>query len=174
MGGTEQYIRSSVGIGYYKDFFDGWIFSITGNMGYILGLGEEIKIFQRYQLGGNNLRGFEDFGASPREKDFGRGGAVGGDWIAVASVELELPVGLPEEIGIKPKVFTDWGTIGSPVDIKDEEQSIFKSQKIRGSAGLGIEWESPVGPINIDWAHVLRKADFDITESFRVYFGQRF
>jgi outer membrane protein insertion porin family len=172
LGGTEKFLRSSIAVGLYEDFFDGWIFSVTGNAGYILGIGEDIKIFQRYQLGGNNLRGFDDFGASPR--DATTGDALGGDWIATARAEIKIPLGLPEEIGITPKVFSDWGAIDSPIDLSDRSIDIFKSQRVRGSVGVGIEWESPVGPINIDWAHVLRKADFDITESFRVNFGQRF
>jgi outer membrane protein insertion porin family len=172
LGGTEKYLRSSVAVGLYEDFFDGWIFSATGNVGYIVGIGEDIKIFQRYQLGGNNLRGFDDFGASPRDST--TGDALGGDWIATARAEIKIPLGLPEEIGITPKVFSDWGTIGAPKDLGDRGIDIFKSQRVRGSVGVGVEWESPVGPINIDWAHVLRKADFDITESFRVNFGQRF
>ena len=81
---------------------------------------------------------------------------------------------MPDEIGITPKIFTDWGSIGSPSDLSDRSFDILMSQRIRGSAGFGIEWESPVGPINIDWAKVIRKADFDITETFRVNFGQRF
>ncbi len=172
LGGTEKYLRSSVAVGLYEDFFDGWIFSATGNVGYIVGIGEDIKIFQRYQLGGNNLRGFDDFGASPRDST--TGDALGGDWIATARAEIKIPLGLPEEIGITPKVFSDWGTIGAAKDLGDRRIDIFKSQRVRGSVGVGVEWESPVGPINIDWAHVLRKANFDITESFRVNFGQRF
>jgi len=172
LGGTEKFLRSSVAVGLYEDFFDGWIFSVTGNAGYIVGIGEDIKIFQRYQLGGNNLRGFDDFGASPR--DATTGDALGGDWVATARAEIKIPLGLPEEIGITPKVFSDWGSVGSPSDLGDRSLDILQSQRVRGSVGVGIEWESPVGPINIDWAHVLRKADFDVTESFRVNFGQRF
>jgi outer membrane protein insertion porin family len=172
LGGTEKYIRSSFALGYYKEPFEGWIFSLAGNVGHILGIGEDIKIFQRYQLGGNNLRGFDDFGASPR--DALTGDALGGDWIATARAEIKIPLGLPEEIGITPKLFSDWGAIGSPIALKDRIIDIFQSQRIRGSVGVGIEWESPVGPINIDWAHVLRQADFDQTQSFRVNFGQRF
>jgi outer membrane protein insertion porin family len=172
LGGTEKYVRSSVALGYYWEPFEDWIFSATANTGYILGIGEDIKIFQRYQLGGNNLRGFDDFGASPR--DILTGDALGGDWIATAKAELKIPLGLPEEIGITPKLFTDWGSIGAPSSLKDRSAGILQSKRIRGSVGVGIEWESPVGPINIDWAHVLREADFDITQSFRVNFGQRF
>lgn len=178
LGGTEKYLRSTVSVGYYHELFEGWIFSTTATVGHIQGIGEDIKIFQRYQLGGNNLRGFDDFGASPRDATIitrrGTGGALGGDWIATSSTEIKLSLGLPEEIGITPKIFSDWGTIGSPTDLRDRSINILQSQRIRGSVGVGIEWESPVGPINIDWAHVLRKADFDITESFRVNFGQRF
>ncbi len=177
--GTEKYLRSNLAVGYYEEFFEGWIFSATASVGHILGIGEDIKIFQRYQLGGNNLRGFDDFGASPRVRPppggaFFGGDAVGGDWIATARAEMKIPIGLPEEIGITPKMFSDWGTIGPPTDLKDSSDEILQSQRIRGSVGIGIEWESPVGPINIDWAHVVRKADFDITQSFRVNFGQRF
>ena len=172
LGGTEKYLRSNLAVGYYYEPFEGWIFSATGSAGHIIGIGEEIKVFQRYQLGGNNLRGFDDFGVSPRDST--TGDALGGDWIATAKAEMKIPLGLPEEIGITPKIFTDWGSIGSPTDLKDRSSNILQSQIIRGSVGLGIEWESPVGPINIDWAHVLRKADFDITQSFRVNFGQRF
>lgn len=172
LGGTEKYLRSSVAVGYYWEPFEGWVFSATGNAGHIVGIGEDIKIFQRYQLGGNNLRGFDNFGASPRDST--TGDALGGDWIATAKAELKIPLGLPEEIGITPKLFTDWGTIGAPTDLKDRSFNILQSKRVRGSVGIGIEWKSPVGPINIDWAHVLRDADFDINESFRVNFGQRF
>jgi len=173
LGGTEKFIRANFGAGYYKELWDGWVLSTTANFGYIVGLGEDIKIYQRYQLGGNNLRGFRDYGASPR--DGLTGDALGGDWIGVGEVEIEIPIGVPDEIGIQPKLFTDFGTVGSPADIdRGRRNTILQSQKIRWSAGVGIEWESPVGPINIDWAHVISKADFDITESFRVNFGQRF
>ncbi|MFL2770374.1 MAG: outer membrane protein assembly factor BamA [Rhodospirillaceae bacterium] len=172
LGGTENFLRSNVAIGFYQELLEGWIFSVTGSVGHIIGIGEDIKIFQRYQLGGNNLRGFDDFGASPR--DARTGDAIGGDWIATTKAEIKIPLGLPDEIGITPKIFTDWGSIGSPSDLSDRSFDILMSQRIRGSAGFGIEWESPVGPINIDWAKVIRKADFDITETFRVNFGQRF
>jgi len=172
LGGTEKSLRSKLAVGYYYEPFEGWIFSATGSAGHIIGIGESIKVFQRYQLGGTNLRGFDDFGASPRDST--TGDALGGDWVATFKAEMKIPLGLPEEIGITPKIFTDWGSIGSPTDLKDRSSNILQSQIIRGSVGLGIEWESPVGPINIDWAHVLRQADFDITQSFRVNFGQRF
>ena len=64
-------------------------------------------------MGGDNLRGFRDFGASPR--DALTFDALGGDWIALASLELRVPLGLPKEAGLKPRIFNDWGIIGPPL-----------------------------------------------------------
>ena len=172
LGGTEHYLRTDWRFGYYYMPFEGWPISLTGRVGWIIGLNDELRIFQRYQLGGQNLRGFDDAGVSPRDAQ--TQDALGGDWIATLRAELEIPLGLPEELGITPKLFSDWGTIGSPKDLRVSDQPILDSQKIRGSVGVGVEWESPVGPITIDWAYILSKEDFDETESFRVNFGQRF
>ncbi|MCB2106747.1 MAG: outer membrane protein assembly factor BamA, partial [Rhodobacteraceae bacterium] len=175
LGGTEKFIRGSIGAGWYAEPFDGWVLGVTGNAGYIVGLGDDIKIYQRYQLGGVNLRGFDDFGASPR--DATTGDALGGDWIATVTTELKIPLGLPKEIGITPKLFNDWGAVGAPKDLNKRLQpiSILQSQQFRGSAGIGVEWESPVGPIDIDWSpFVFNKQPFDDRQKFRVNFGQRF
>ncbi|MDX2221418.1 MAG: outer membrane protein assembly factor BamA [Rhodospirillaceae bacterium] len=175
LGGTEKFLRGGFGAGWYAEPLDGWILGLVGNLGYIVGLGEDVKIYQRYQLGGTNLRGFDDFGISPR--DGLTGDALGGDWIATFTADLKIPLGLPEEIGITPKVFTDWGAIGPPKDLKKRipTPNIIESQIFRGSAGIGIQWESPVGPINIDWApFVFNKQPFDDRQKFRVNFGQRF
>jgi len=175
LGGTEKYVRGGLGAGWYAEPFDGWILGLTSELGYIVGLGDDIKVYQRYQLGGTNLRGFDDFGASPR--DGTTGDALGGDWIAVFTGELKVPLGLPKEIGITPKLFSDWAAIGPPKDLKNRtpRPNILDSQQFRGSAGIGVEWESPVGPINIDWSpFVFNRQPFDDRQRFRVNFGQRF
>ena len=59
------------------------------------------------------------------------------------STELKIPLGLPKDIGIVPKLFTDWGVIGAPKDLVRRAAltglAINYSQRIRGSAGIGIE-----------------------------------
>jgi outer membrane protein insertion porin family len=177
LGGTERFVRLGLGAGIYTQPFTGWVVGVNASTGYMVGLGKALKVYQRYQLGGSNLRGYDDFGASPR--DATTLDALGGDWIATVSAEMKIPLGLPKEVGITPKLFTDWGIIGPPKDLvarsADTGILIDDSRRIRGSAGLGVEWESPVGPIMIDWApFVFGRTPFDRISHFRVNFGQKF
>ncbi|MBM3515058.1 MAG: outer membrane protein assembly factor BamA [Alphaproteobacteria bacterium] len=175
LGGTEKYVRGGLGAGWYTEPFEGWVIGLTSEFGYLVGLGKDLKVYQRYQMGGQNLRGFDDFGASPR--DGNTGDALGGDWIAIFTAELKIPLGLPKEIGITPKLFNDWGAIGPPKDLKKRlpRPNIIENQRLKGAAGIGVEWESPVGPINIDWSpFVFNRTPFDDRQKFRVNFGQRF
>jgi len=173
LGGTERFVRGSIGGAFYVQPFTGWIFSASANGVYVVGLGEEIKIYQRSQLGGYTLRGFKDFGASPR--DATTLDALGGDWMATGSFELRIPLGLPKEAGIKTKLFNDWGVIGAPKDLKRRGLPIFDSRAIRGSAGIGMEWASPVGIITLDYSpFVFNDQPFDRRSRFRVNFGNRF
>lgn len=173
LGGSERYVRGGVGGALYITPFEGWIFSASASGSYIVGLGQEVKIYQRQQLGGTSLRGFKDFGASPR--DATTFDAVGGDWLATASFELRVP-GLPAESGLKTYLFNDWGVIGPPKDLKRRPGiTILDSQKFRGSAGVGVEWTSPVGVITVDYAPFIFNAQpFDQKSRFRINFGQRY
>ncbi len=177
LGGTERFVRVGAGAGIYMQPYTGWILGITGQAGYMVGLGKPLKIYERYQLGGNNLRGYDDFGASPR--DATTLDALGGDWIGTVTAEMKIPLGLPKEVGITPKLFTDWGIIGPPRDLikrqADNGVLIDYAKRIRGSAGIGVEWESPVGPILLDWSpFVFGRTSFDRVSHFRVNFGQKF
>jgi outer membrane protein insertion porin family len=48
------------------------------------------------------------------------------------------------------------------------------SAAIRASAGVGVSWKSPVGPIRLDLAIPIKKESFDKTQLFHVSFGTRF
>jgi outer membrane protein insertion porin family len=174
LGGSERYVRASVGGAVYTQPFEGWILSGRASGSYIVGLGKDIKVYQRFQLGGDTLRGFKYFGASPR--DAKTLDALGGDWLAVATIELRIPLGLPKEAGIKTRLFNDWGIIGPPTDLKKAGTvSIFDSRTPRGSAGIGLDWQSPVGTISVDYSPLIINAQsFDRKSHFRVNFGQRF
>ncbi len=173
LGGSERYVRGGVGGAMYLEPLEGWIFSAAASASYIVGLGQEVKIYQRSQMGGTTLRGFKDFGASPR--DASTFDAVGGDWMGTASFQLRVP-GLPKESGLKTYLFNDWGVIGPPKDLKRRPGiTILDSQKFRGSAGIGVEWTSPVGVITVDYSPFIFNAQpFDQKSRFRINFGQRY
>ena len=173
-GGSDRFVRAGAGGALYLQPLAGWILSSTVSGTYIVGLGKDVKIYQRSQLGGFTLRGFKDYGASPR--DASTLDAVGGDWMVTASFELRVPLGIPKEAGIKTKLFNDWGVIGPPKALQGLSTiQILDSRAIRGSAGIGVEWTSPVGVISLDYSPFIFNAQsFDRSGHFRVNFGNRF
>ena len=48
------------------------------------------------------------------------------------------------------------------------------SSHIRSSTGVGIDWLTPIGPLNFTFATAITKADTDKTESFRFNLGTSF
>lgn len=170
LGGDEQFLRTVIDGGQYFTLTDQVVLGFTGSAGMIHGFGEDVRFMRNFQLGGDNLRGFEYGGASPRDK--ASDDILGGDWMASATAEVSFPLGLPEELGITGKAFTDVGVIGEPDGIPAGD--VDSSSKPRASAGVGVVWESPMGPVSIDLAEPLMKESFDKTEFFRFNFGTRF
>jgi outer membrane protein insertion porin family len=116
------------------------------------------------------LRGFAPAGVSPRDKN--TRDALGGAWFASGSTELGFPIGLPNEFGITGKVFTDIGTIGEPDT--GVTSDMVHSSMLRVSAGTGVNWKSPMGPMSLDLGYPLRRDPSDRKEIFRFNFGTRF
>ena len=84
---------------------------------------------------------------------------------------ITFPLGLPNEFGVRGRVFSDLGSLG-------ENDSTFSTLtdtgSIRMSVGTGILWDSPFGPVTIDFAKAILKEDFDETELVAFNFGARF
>ncbi|MGB0631547.1 MAG: outer membrane protein assembly factor BamA [Alphaproteobacteria bacterium] len=168
-GGDSKYLRNVVTSGTFFSLAERWILSIGGGGGYIVGIDDDIRIIDRFFLGGNSLRGFEDAGVGPR--DLTTRDAVGGNWFYRGSVGLTFPLGLPNEFGLRGRIFSDAGSIG---ENDSSLASITDTASLRMSVGTGILWDSPFGPVNIDFAQAVLKEDFDRTELFRFSFGARF
>jgi outer membrane protein insertion porin family len=168
-GGTEHYLSSKIDGSYYYSFTDDIIAGLTGELGHIFGIGDEVRINDRYFLGGDNLRGFESRGVGPR--DSVTDDALGGKSLFAATAELSFPVGLPKEFGLTGAVFSD---IGMLTGAEDDGSQILDEASIRASVGFGVAWRSPAGPFRVDFALPLVKEVFDNTEVFRFNFGTRF
>lgn len=171
LGGDVRYFRTTGSASYFTPILrnDEWILNLSIEGGYIVGLGQDVRVQDRFFVGGANLRGFDTGGIGPRLEDTGQ--ALGGNQFAVATAELEFPLGLPEELGIAGRVFSDAGYLDG-VDGVDEP--IFDDPAIRASVGFGISWDSPFGPIRLDYAVPVLREDFDRTQNFRFSFGTTF
>ncbi len=176
LGGDASFLRSDLRaeahypLGDELDWSPEWVVTTRGHAGYIFSMADDVSIRHRYFMGGANLRGFEASGASPRDRL--TGDALGGNWMATASLELRVPLGLPEEFGLGGKVFTDWGMAGAPDGVPEADMD--HDVSLRGSAGVGVLWKSPLGPVSLELATPIVKESYDKEELFRVNFGSRF
>ncbi len=64
--------------------------------------------------------------------------------------------------------------MGTLTTIDDNDPGIVDSASPRVAAGVGVNWVSPFGPIQINVAVPLMKEDFDKDEIFQLDFGTRF
>ena len=171
LGADTKFIRTKLNATQYFELMDKWVLSFNASAGIIQGIGQDVRINNAFFLGGHNLRGFESYGAGARDK--ASDDALGGNWIVTGTVQLMFPLGLPEEFGLRGKLFIDAGALGKPDDI-DNWDDVWYSNKIRASYGFGLLWRSPMGPINLDFGFPFMKEDYDKKEVFRLNFGTGF
>ena len=55
-----------------------------------------------------------------------------------------------------------------------ENNILDDGNKLRSSVGLGIDWFTPIGPLNFSLSHPVTKSSTDKTETFRFNLGTTF
>jgi outer membrane protein insertion porin family len=169
LGGDSKFLRHELRGEYYFTIIPDVVLSFDASGGYIKGLGEDVNLSNRFFVGGTNLRGFQVAGIGPRDTD--TNDALGGNLYYTGTAELRFPLGLPDELRLFGRAFVDAGNL---YDIDVNGPTLSDDSYIRVSAGVGISWLSPLGPLALDFAQAVRKDDRDETETFRISFGTRF
>jgi outer membrane protein insertion porin family len=170
IGGDARYVSNRLGANYFYPIRDQWVLSVLGEAGLVFGYGDEdVEINERFYLGGSSLRGFERSGVGPRDTD--TDDSLGGNRFYRGSTELAFPSGLPEDLGIRGHIFTDFGSLW---DVDDSGAGVEDKGSLRMSFGGGISWRSPLGPVRVDLAKPVIKEDYDEEELFRFSFGTSF
>lgn len=170
LGGDAKYVSAKTGASYHHPLADRWTINVLGEIGGIQAYGDaDVEINERFFLGGSTLRGFERSGVGPRDKS--TDDSLGGNFFYRGSIETTFPLGLPKELGIKGHAFSDFGSLW---EIDETGSGIFEESSLRATAGLGLSWRSPFGPIRLDFAIPYLKESFDEEEHFRFDFGTRF
>jgi outer membrane protein insertion porin family len=174
LGGDVAYVRGGFSAGFYYPLSPpDYILSITGSDGHIQGLDQDVRLEDRYYVGGDNLRGFQTGGIGPRDQL--QRDALGGQTFYVGSVTMTFPLGLPQELGVGGRVFTDFGSLFSiHPDIAAAGDNVLESRSIRVGSGVGLSWKSPLGPIKLDLGYPVLRKSYDRSELFHVGFGSRF
>lgn len=171
LGGTVKYLSTSLLVHGYYPIADDVVFTQRFDLGTIKGIGQDVRLNDRFFKGGSDFRGFKSGGIGPR--DLFTDDAVGAETYAFGTTELSFPNGIPEALGIRTSVFVDYGVVGKVSD-KPAGTNIQDELGIRASTGLSVNWKSPFGPVRLDFAKVLVKENYDQTEAFRFSAGTNF
>lgn len=163
LGGDAQFIKTTADARYYKTLSEeadlvGFVRVGAGN---ITGLGQDVRIFDQFNLGPKRLRGFAANGIGPvQDNGDGTFTQVGGTTYFNASAEAQfaLPV-LPRDLGFRGAVFADAATLFG--DDTGTATAASDNMDWRASAGVSVIWNSPFAPLRLDYAVPLLKEDTD-------------
>jgi len=125
----------------------------------------DVKISDRLYLPSRKLRGFEPGKIGPIDN----GDFVGGNYISAFNLSSNLPIFESFEKTDFIMYFdmaNVWGV--------DYSSSIHDSNKLRSAAGIGVDWFTPIGPLNFSLSQAITKKKTDKTETFRFNLGTTF
>ena len=194
VGGDVDFIRTSVEARNYYEVFSDVVSVLKFQVGNITPWGgQQLRMLDHFQMGPNLVRGFAPAGIGPRDLTIGTtNDALGGSLYWGASLEAQTPLYfLPKDIGIKLAAFADagnlwdyrgptsWSVTGETLQV-----GLNSATMIRSSVGVGLLWDSPLGPLRFDLAYPITKycatgSDgitqiCDHTQVFRFSGGTRF
>lgn len=135
--------------------------------------GDNLNVFDQFQIGGKEIRGFENNGIGVRMPN-SNDDSLGGTTYFTASAEASMPIpGVPQDAGFRIAVFSDAGTLyGNEVKNSAGAQGV--DMAWRASVGAGIVWASPFGPLRFDYAQPILKEDYDKVQQFRFSIANQF
>ena len=150
LGGDEYYYKVMADVGYFfsaNKLIKNSVFHVRGRLGFLnpLPLSNKSRpIYERFFVGGEDtVRGFKEDEASPSSDDE----AYGGTKELIFNLEYLFPlVG-----GLRGLVFYDTGAAF------DNGVQIVSLGALRHSAGVGIRFVTPFGPLKLDLAYKLDK-----------------
>jgi outer membrane protein insertion porin family len=190
LGGDVNFIRTTGELRYYYELMSDVVSVLRLQGGHVTGWGsKELRMLDHFQMGPNLVRGFQTAGIGPRDLTPGTSqDALGGTMYWGTSVEVQVPIfGVPKDFGIRLAMFADagsvWGYRGptffpasgqtvttvDPVTGKDTN-----AMTVRSSVGAGLIWDSPFGPIRIDYAFPITKDPNDRIQELRFSGGTKF
>lgn len=197
-GSDNKYYKINADVqGYYPlDRDHAWI--LTGKLSgsYANGFGgKRLPFYQTYSAGGiGSIRGFEYGAIGPKaiywNKDCGGNPGycslsediVGGNAMALASIELIVPtpfIADKNQRSVRTSIFADAGSVWNTKWKSDGKNftnvpDYSSPSRIRASAGVAFQWNSPIGPLVFSYAKPLKKYQGDQVEQFQFSIGGSF
>lgn len=190
-GSTNKYYKLNAD---FKNFFPlnrehKWVISTKVGVSYANGFGgKRLPFYQNYMAGGiGSLRGFSYGAIGPRAIYLNQNGkfeslsadVIGGNAMALASLELIMPtpfVSDKYQHNVRTSFFVDAASVwDTNWDRKKYPNLDFGNYKrVRSSAGIAFQWNSPIGPLLFSYAKPLKKYKYDEIEQFQFSIGGSF
>jgi outer membrane protein insertion porin family len=179
IGGDEKFIRTTGDVRYYHEVAPDIVAMGRVQGGFAAGWdGQQVPLMNSFFGGPQMVRGFAPNGFGPRDLTPGSTmDNVGGTRYFVSTAEVQSPIPtLPSEFGLKLAVFADAGSVwgyGGPVYFPSFGKSIqlADSTFVRSSVGAGLVWDSPLGPLRVDYAFPLTKTSYDVLQPLHFGYG---
>ena len=135
--------------------------------------GGTTRVIDRFFLSSRQLRGFAGRGVGPRDTGVADSDVLGGNKYAVLKLEADFPLGLPEEYGISGGVFLDMGTLWDLDDVGGAN-IVDDSAELRAAIGFTIFWDTPIGPLQLNFAKPIKSNPLDDERTFDFSISTRF
>ena len=157
-GGDMKYYKANYQYQQWFPLNKQYTFAINGELGYADAYGNKAyPIFKNFYAGGlGSVRGFEQNSLGPKDVPIAgqtEGAALGGTKKAIINAELSTPFpGAGNDRTLRMYGFFDAGNVFADRDAFSTDAQWDAIRKIRASAGLGISWVSPLGPLRLAYA----------------------
>lgn len=175
--GDLQYYKLSLQHQQYFPLTKDFTLMVNGEAGYAAGIGgKPLPFFRNFFTGGvSSVRGFESGTIGPKELDTSTSEVVtlGGDTKLVGNVELLFPMPGIKDNSVRLSTFLDAGGVFGEGNALYGSNT-FSLDDMRFSAGLGVAWNSPLGPLRFSLAYPLNKKNTDKTQVFQFNLGSTF
>ena len=160
---SNGFIKNTINFKNYFNSNDN-IFSIQAKIGNIFSLNNnDILTDDKFSLGGRWLRGFDNFGAGPRNS---RSSYVGGNNLIATKFDYSHEITRKSDFPIYLNIFNDYGLVW-----ENKTNPTNNDNSLRSSAGFGIKYYSPIGPIGFTWGFPLADEEYDINRMFLFSIG---
>ncbi len=191
VGGDVRFIKTIIDTRMYHEVLPDVIGLFRFQTGHAAGWGgSELRMLDHFQGGPNLVRGFAPAGFGPRDLTSGTNNdALGGSLYWASTVEFQTPLFFaPKDFGMRFAVFADAGQLlnyrgPTSWDVTGEQMTTCiggtpgqncNDTMVRSSAGVGLIWDSPFGPLRFDLAYALTKQPYDRLQLFRFGGGTKF
>jgi len=174
LGGNARFVKVTGRASYYHTLLDeaDVVGMVAVGGGHVMPIGTGgLRVFDLFQSNDRIIRGFAYNGIGP--VDAATNQQIGGTTYFNASAELQFPLpGVPQSFGLKGALFADAATLygNSLAGVMGASTAL----NWRASVGASLLWNSPFGPLRVDYAVPVVQQATDRIQNFNFGMSTRF